>query len=155
MGARRRNWWILRLPVPLRFAILFAWGLEPISRGVDYITGDKPGITSSLSYVEDSAPLWFWGLCCLIGGLLVCFGLFFRWLWPLIAGSLLCGATYFTLSIGLIMVCIDRGGDGFRTPVMFLLFSFTWFVMGFGYWGKVRQQQLMTDWEDESDGATT
>lgn len=114
-------------------AILMVWVMvmEPVLRGLDYIMGDGRNVTNSLSYVEEAAPLWFWGAVCLLAGLLVAFGLGRKVYEPVIVGSIMAFAVYMTLAVGLLMNVWQRGWppDGFRTPAMFVAFGALWAIV--------------------------
>lgn len=144
-AARRRDWWALAMPTRFRFAILCCWTLEPIIRGIDYITGESTSTSYRLSVVENAAPLSFWGALFLLGGILTLLGIAGRWMWPISVGSLVCGATYLTIALGLTVECIERGGDGFRTPTMFAIFGITWLTMAIGYRSQLRQKEILRD----------
>lgn len=116
---------------------------EAILRGIDYVTGDSPETTSSLTAIEKAMPLEWWGILCLIagGGLIV--GMLGRWFTLMIGSCMVGGATYVTLSVGLAMKAYERSGDGFRTPVMFAVFGIIWFCMAWGIADKMKRIALM------------
>lgn len=130
---RGRDEWMPLIPPRFRWPILILWVLEPITRGLDYITGDSPGTTTSLTFIEQAMPLQAWGALCLIGGVGITVG--FIWRSPIIrlGGLHIAGATYATLTIGLAARTIERGGDGFRTPTMFAIFALTYWCAALGY----------------------
>lgn len=86
-------------------------------------------------------PLWAWGMLCLISGLLVATGFIGRWPSPTILGLHMAGTTYGALTIGLAAKTIERGGDGFRTPVMFAIFAVTCWAAALGYLNQVRAER--------------
>lgn len=137
-----RGNWVPQMPLGFRTLILVMWAIEPITRGIDYITGDRPGTTTSLSAVEGAFPLWVWGTFCLVGGCLILGGFATRWRTVTIAGLHITGATYFALAIGLSDTAISRGGDGFRTPVMFFVFALTFWASAIGY-AVLRRDRLV------------
>lgn len=147
MGKERRSeWWRDAAP---RLLVLFVgvWGIEPMSRGIDFILGDAPQVRSSLTELEQSAPLWFWGTVTLIGGFLVFSGAMLKSFRALAAGCLVVGATYGTTTAGLIAICVDRGGDGFRTPVLFGLYSLSWVLASVAFWAKDVRARMMLEAE--------
>lgn len=147
--------WTPTIPFPFRAVILALWAIEPISRGLDYLTGDGPNVTQSLSNVEAAFPLPVWGLFCLTAGCLILAGYAGRWRRVSILGLHLAGATYFALAVGLTAVAWDRGGDGFRTPVMFFVFSLTYWSAALGYAINNRTRLVVVDDPDAkaSDGS--
>lgn len=141
----RQGDWTPTIPFPLRAVILAVWAFEPISRGLDYITGDGPNVTRSLTKVEAAFPLPVWGIFCLIAGILIVFGFAGRWRQMSILGLHLAGATYFALGVGLAAAVIERGGDGFRTPVMFFVFAITYWSAAVGYAMNSRTRLVVVD----------
>ncbi|AXH49784.1 minor tail protein [Gordonia phage Pleakley] len=146
---RKGNWTPL-IPIHIRAVILALWAIEPITRGLDYITGDKPGVTQSLSAVEGAFPLQVWGAFCLTGGVLILTGFAGRWRRVAITGLHIAGATYCALAIGLTDTAIGRGGDGFRTPVMFFVFALTFWSAAIGY-AVIRRDRLVVIEDDDPD----
>lgn len=141
---RKGNWTPL-IPIRIRVVILALWAIESITRGLDYITGDRPDTSRSLSAVEAAFPLQMWGTFCIVGGGLVLAGFAGRWRRVAIAGLHITGATYFSLAIGLTDTAIGRGGDGFRTPVMFLVFAMTFWSAAIGYAVAGRDRLVVID----------
>lgn len=139
----KRGEWTPLIPIVARMFILYLWASEPISRGLDYITGDGPNVTRSLTAIEAALPLHVWGLFCLAGGGLVVMGFSGRWRLFAIAGLHICGVTYFGLAIGLSEPVVDRGGDGFRTPWMFFVFALTFWAAAIGYAAAPRKDRLV------------
>jgi hypothetical protein len=142
---RRGSW----RPGEFDYRLVIAFGvmiyLEALVRGLDYVTGDLPHTTSSLTFVEQAMPLWAWGILCIVagGGSLV--GLLGRWYPVLIGCALVGGASYFTLSLGLAAKAYERYGDGFRTPVMFLMFSLIWFCIAYGQMEKMTRANMIKE----------
>ncbi|QDF19160.1 minor tail protein [Gordonia Phage Lollipop1437] len=145
-----RGDWVPLIPLPIRMIILILWAIEPISRGLDYITGDGPNVTQSLNAVESAFPLHVWGIFCFVSGVLILAGFAGRWKKIAITGLHLAGATYFALACGLTDTAIDRGGDGFRTPVMFFIFSLTYWCAAFGY-AFIRREPVVVVDDDPED----
>lgn len=144
---RRGNWTPL-LPVAVRLLVVMLPPLETFFRGLDYITGDQPGTTSSLTFVEQALPLWGWGLLCLVSSVLILAGFAGRWPNPAIIGFAIGGSTYLSLAYGLALKTLERGGDGFRTPTMFVVFGLVFWGMAWGYYLQVRADEK----EREHDG---
>nr|AAY16513.1 hypothetical protein GTE5p031 [Gordonia phage GTE5] len=144
--------WVPLIPLPVRMIILILWAIEPISRGLDYITGDAPNVTQSLNAVEGALPLQAWGAFCLTAGVLILAGFAGRWKRIAISGLHIAGATYFCLAVGLTDTAIERGGDGFRTPVMFFIFALTYWCAAFGY-ALVRREQVVVVTDDGPEDA--
>lgn len=107
--------------------------VDPLFRGIDYVIGDGPSVTKSLTHIEASAPLWVWGSVCLFVVAMSMLGIFAGRYEPLIAGSLLGFALYATFAVGLGVNVWERGWppDGFRTPIMFLQEAALWLIIGF------------------------
>ena len=125
----------------LFFGILIA--IEAVARGIDYLTGDHPDTTSSLTAIEKAMPLQWWGALCLFAGAGVLIGMLGRWATMIIGCSMIGGATYLTLAVGLAMKAWERDGDGFRTPVMFVVVGIVWFCIAWGTAEKMRRLALM------------
>lgn len=117
--------WAPGLQADLSLVAMWAFGLEAFVRGIDYITGDRAGVTEALSVVEAALPLQAWGAIILAGTILFLGGVIFKKHNPIITGSLILMATYMALAAGLFMRMVERGWpwDGFRTPAMFVAVS--------------------------------
>lgn len=146
--------WVPLIPMPIRMIILILWAIEPISRGIDYITGDGPNVTQSLNAIEGAFPLHVWGIFCLTAGVLILAGFAGRWKRIAISGLHLAGATYCALAIGLTTNVFERNGDGFRTPVMFFIFAFTYWLAAFGY-ALFRRERVVVVTDDDPDAKAT
>ncbi|QGH79294.1 minor tail protein [Gordonia phage Sukkupi] len=140
--------WTPTIPFPLRAAILALWAFEPVSRGVDYLTGADLKNTTTLSEVEKAFPLPVWGLFCLVSGIMILVGFAGRWRRVSILGLYFAGATYLALAVGFASAVWDRGGDGFRTPVMFLVFGLTYWLAAIGYVVNNKPRLVVVD-DDE------
>lgn len=114
-------------------ALVLVWIItaESFLRGVDYVLGDGPNVTQSLTFIETVAPLWFWGLLGLVVCALTSLGLIWGKYEPLIVGASLGVALYFTFAIGLAVVVYERGWppDGYRTPGMFVAYAGIWLIL--------------------------
>lgn len=141
MAPLRRGEWVPLVPTPFRWSILALWVLEPVVRGIDYVTGNGLTTTNSLTFVEQAMPLWAWGLLFLAGGTLSTSGLLLRWPRMTILGLHIAGTTYAAMALGLAMKVFERGGEGFRTPVMFAVFALTFWFAAFGYLQQWRIDQ--------------
>lgn len=133
-----RGNWVPLIPLGFRWPILLLWMLEPIARGLDYVTGENPETSHSLTFVESAMPLQVWGCLFLTGGIFTAIG--FGMLWPRMAilGLHIAGTTYASMSLGLAVETLKLDGDGFRTPVMFAVFAATFWLAAFGYWHQWR-----------------
>ncbi|AKI28682.1 hypothetical protein GTE6_40 [Gordonia phage GTE6] len=141
MAPLHRGDWVPLIPTSFRWPILALWVLEPVVRGIDYVTGDGPNTTNSLTFVEQAMPLWAWGLLFLAGGSLSISGFLLRWPRMTILGLHIAGTTYAAMALGLTVKAVERGGDGFRTPVMFAVFALTFWFAAFGYLQQWRIEQ--------------
>ena len=141
MAPLRRGEWVPLVPTPFRWSILALWVLEPVVRGIDYVTGNGLTTTNSLTFVEQAMPLWAWGLLFLAGGALSTGGLLLRWPRMTILGLHIAGTTYAAMALGLAVKVFERGGEGFRTPVMFAVFALTFWFAAFGYLQQWRIDQ--------------
>lgn len=148
MAPLRRGTWTPLPPLPARLAVIAVPPLETMARGWDYITGDQPSTTNSLTFVEQLMPLWVWGLLCIVSASLVYLGFFGRWAAPSVIGFALGGSTYTALAYGLALKTLERGGDGFRTPVMFAVFGLVFWGLAYGYYQQVRADEK----ERQQDG---
>lgn len=131
----RQIWTEIERPLPVRVSVIFVvclLAVDPIARGLDYIAGDGPDVTRSLSAVEAAAPLWFWGTLCLILAAVALLGAVIERYEPIILAGTLGFALYATFAAGLAAAVVDRGWppDGFRTPVMFLVIAAFWATVG-------------------------
>ncbi|WGH22059.1 hypothetical protein [Gordonia phage MerCougar] len=142
--------WTPTVPFPLRAVILALWALEPISRGLDYITGEH-NPTATLSKVEAAFPLWFWGLLCLASGILILTGFAGRWRRVSIIGLYFAGAAYIALACGFTAAVYERGGDGFRTPITFFVLGFTYWAAALGYAINQQPRLIVVDDDDDPD----
>ncbi|QZD98893.1 membrane protein [Gordonia phage Tracker] len=147
----RTGRWTPLIPLPVRVVILALWALEPISRGLDYLTGDQPGVTQSLTRIEQAFPLQVWGGFCFISGAMILVGFAGRWRRLAILGLYFAGATYVALGCGLAAVVIERGGDGFRTPVMFFVFGLTYWAAAIGYMMSGPPELIVVDSNDSDE----
>lgn len=122
---RRRGQWKPGLQPDLAAVAMFAYGTETLIRSVDYLTGDREGVTSSLTVVEQALPLPAWGLLCFVAAATFLIGMWRRRFGAVIAGSVLAMAAYGALAAGLAVRVFQLGWppDGFRTAVQFVLVS--------------------------------
>ncbi|MCF8609453.1 hypothetical protein L5G28_04665 [Gordonia sp. HY285] len=107
------------------------------------MTGDLPGTTSSLTFVGTAMPLQLWSVLFLAAGITVAAGFLGRWPNITIAGLHVMRCTYAALAIGLIVKCVERGGDGFRTPMMFAIFAATCWSAALGYLNQTRTERAL------------
>lgn len=137
----RRGKWTPLLPVAVRLMVVVLPPLETLLRGIDYITGDAPSTTNSLTFVEQLLPLWAWGLLCIGSAVTILTGFAGRWPGPAILGFAVGGSTYLSLAYGLALKTVERGGDGFRTPTMFVVFGLVFWGMAWGYYQQIRADE--------------
>lgn len=126
--------WLPGMPMEVSAIIVATFALETLIRGLDYITGDREGITLSLTVVETALPLQIWGAMLILPSLVVISGMVLRRSWWIIYGALATSSVYLGLTWGLFLKMLERGWpwDGFRTPVMFLSIVVFWSLVGWG-----------------------
>ena len=73
--ARKQGDWQPGMPTFISFVILGLFTAQGANRGVDYITGDRPDVTKSLTVVEQAMPLHYWGALFLIASTVVAAGM--------------------------------------------------------------------------------
>lgn len=117
--------WTPGLQNDLSQIAMLALSLEIIVRGFDYLTGDRNDVTSNLSIVENALPLPLWGAILLVGGFSFIAGVVWRRFGLIIFGSVVTMACYMALACGLFLKMAERGWpwDGFRTPLMFVVYA--------------------------------
>lgn len=118
------------------FILLMAW--ESANRGADYLLGDSPGVSSSLSFVEKAMPLEAWGLIFLVSGFLVAGGAIAHRFGPILAGSLLGFASYTSLAVGMVVAVWERGlpPDGWRAPNQLMVIGLLFGLIGLSTYFK-------------------
>ena len=133
-----RGEWQPGLQPDLSFLVMMLLSLEIIVRGFDYLTNDRPDVTSNLSVVENAMPLPLWGILFFISGGTFLFGALYRRFSPLIFGAITAMALYGALATGLFLRMVERGWpwDGFRTPLMFIIVSTVFGVYAFSAYLK-------------------
>lgn len=140
---QRKGDWRPGMPAPIARMILWLMVMEILSRGADYATGDRPGVTSSLTVVEAAMPLPAWGACCLIAGSIVTVGIAARRAKVVALGAAWSASVYVVLAVGLALRMVERGWpwDGWRTPVHFLMMSLLWAAISVGTLWRRRLDQ--------------
>lgn len=120
---RRR--WEPGLQQDLSLAVMYLLSLEPLVRGIDYITGDRGPVSSALRPVEEAMPLWAWGTIFIAASALFIVGTARRKHNFIIAGSLLTVATYGAFSVGVMFDIASEGWpwDGYRRAVMYVVWA--------------------------------
>ena len=141
MARIQRGTWTPLLPVAIRLLVVALPPLETLLRGIDYVTGDQPSTTNSLTFVEQLLPLWAWGVLCIGSAVMILAGFAGRWPRPSIIGFAVGGSTYLSLAYGLALKTVERGGDGFRTPTMSIVFGLVFWGMAWGYYLQVRTDE--------------
>lgn len=126
--------WRPGMPAPISRTVLWLLTVEALSRGMDYVTGDRPGVTSSLTVIEAALPLEVWGVLFLIVGAATALGVFFRRHMLIAYGAFFTGGLYAILSVGLFLKMMERGWpwDGWRTPTHFLMMGALWAAVAAG-----------------------
>lgn len=121
----RRGRWVPGMQPDLSFCVMLLLGFEAFMRGVDYFTGDRHDLTTSLTVVERAMPLQMWGVL-----LMACGGTFFagvvlRRFMPIIVGAVIAFGAYGALAVGMVAKMVERGLpiDGWRSPIMFTVVS--------------------------------
>lgn len=126
--------WRAGMPAPVSRFILITMTLEVLSRGADYATGDRPGVTSSLTIIEAALPLPVWGVLFLLVGCTTALGIGLRRFMLIAYGAFFAGGLYAILSVGLFLRMVERGWpwDGWRTPTHFLMMGALWGAVAAG-----------------------
>lgn len=141
LTALRKGDWVPLIPYPFRGIILAAWVVIPIPYGLDYLS-ENPDKGNRLSIVESALPLPVWGSLMIAAGLAASVSLIMRWRMRTVVALHILGAIWFTLAIGLLADSISKlGGDGYRSFVLFLAVSITYWSAAVGYYYQ----------EDEAD----
>ncbi|WP_253287086.1 hypothetical protein [Corynebacterium aurimucosum] len=96
------------MPSLISFIIFGLFTVQGAIRGVDYITGDRPDVTQSLTVVEQAMPLQWWGALFLMAFLVVTVGMVFRRHNIIIAGCLYFVVLYSGITWGLTMKMLTR-----------------------------------------------
>lgn len=109
---RKQGDWQPGMPTFISFVILGLFTTQGANRGVDYITGDRPDVTQSLTVVEQAMPLHYWGILFLIASTVVAAGMLFRRAQVIITGCLCFVVLYSGITWGLTVKMLTR-----MTPV--------------------------------------
>ena len=130
-----RKRWEPGLQPDMSLMVMYLLSLEPLVRGIDYITGDDGTFNRALRSVEDAMPLWIWGVVFIAAAVLFLTGVTRRKHNFIIAGSILMVATYGAFSVGAIFEIVSEGWpwDGYRRVVMYVVWAsvygvFAWSV---------------------------
>ena len=140
-------------------SVVTVFAAEAMVRAIDYIGGDRHGITSSLTVIEQAMPLTWWGIVLLSVGILAIAGVWSGRPMLVIVAAIIGGATYFALAYGLTLRMLERGmpPDGYRTPVDFGAKATVWWsIAGSAWWsGHVERQRrrIADDAAEHSCGA--
>ena len=110
--ARKQGDWQPGMPTFISLVILGLFTVQGANRGVDYITGDRPDVTQSLTVVEQAMPLHYWGVLFLIASTVVAAGMLFRRAQVIITGCLFFVVLYSGITWGLTVKMLTR-----MTPV--------------------------------------
>lgn len=129
-----RGTWRPGMPQDVSALIVTVFTVQMVVRGLDYITGDRDGITTSLNVVERAMPLELWGVLFLAASGIIFSGILLRHATPIIYGSLLAAGLYAGMTWGLTLRMIERGWpwDGWRTPTQFLTAVAFWLLIAYG-----------------------
>lgn len=120
---RRR--WEPGLQQDLSLMVMYLFSLEPLVRGLDYVTGDNASVSEALRPVEEAMPLWVWGAIFIVASVLFIAGVARRRHNFIIVGSLLTVATYGTFAVGVMFEIAGEGWpwDGYRRVVMYIVWA--------------------------------
>lgn len=134
----RRGGWSPGLQPDLSLVFMLLLSAEVLVRGVDYLTGDRKDVTKALNVAESAMSLQVWGVLIIAAGSSFAFGVLARRFGPLIFGAVLLMAVYGALAFGLFLRMVERGWpwDGFRTPLMFTIFSLMFAIYAFSAYLK-------------------
>lgn len=126
--------WRPGMPQDVSALLLYGFTLLVWVRGIDYFTGDRADVTTSLSVVEAAMSLQWWGAFFIIGAALTTAGIAVKQDLLIIYGSLLNMALYGGLTWGLLLKMVERGWpwDGYRTPLQFLMLAVVWGGVAYG-----------------------
>lgn len=129
-----RGRWRAGMPQDVSILITILFTLQMLNRGVDYIGGDRVGVTESLSVAERAMPLQMWGILFLTVSLTIFAGMFLRREMLIIYGSVVAAGLYGGLAWGLFLRMVERGWpwDGWRTPSQFLTAGLFWLLVAYG-----------------------
>lgn len=106
--AQRQGDWSPGMPSLISFIIFALFTVQGANRGVDYITGDRPDVTQSLTVVEEAMPIQWWGALFLMASMVVTVGMLFRRHNIIIAGCLYFVVLYSGITWGLTMKMLTR-----------------------------------------------
>jgi hypothetical protein len=106
--ARRQGDWSPGMPSLISFIIFGLFTAQGANRGVDYITGDRPDVTQSLTVVESAMPLQVWGVLFLMASAVVATGVVFRQYKAIITGCLFFVVLYSGITWGLTVKMFGR-----------------------------------------------
>ena len=118
---RRGLWSAPRLRGRSSVTLMAVFCIAALVRAWDYATGTDgtaatPG--SALGAIERAFPLCVWGTALAVGAALVLGGAAGRWGLAVAAGSVLLAATYFGLTVGLLVEYLGRPWfDGVRAAI--------------------------------------
>lgn len=110
--ARKQGDWHPGMPSLISLIIFCLFTVQGANRGVDYITGDRPDVTQSLTVVEQAMPLQYWGILFLLASIIVMAGMLFRQHKVIITGCLFFVVLYSGITWGLTVKMLSR-----MTPV--------------------------------------
>ena len=138
------------------WVVVVVYALEATTRAADYLGGDRPGITRSLTVIEQAMPLAWWGAILLAVAAMVVAGVVSRRPKLVIVGAVVAGAAYMALAYGLTLKMLERGmpPDGYRTPVDFGAKALVWWAIGGSAWwsGHVERQRRTLNNDDRRTG---
>lgn len=145
---RRR--WEPGLQQDLSLVVMYLLSLEPLVRGLDYVTGDNASVSKMLRPIEEAMPLWIWGVIFMGAAALLLGGVFLRRHNFIIAGSVLIGATYGAFAVGAMFEIAGEGWpwDGYRRVVLYVVWSAVYGVFAWSTYLK----RLARDASEHLDG---
>lgn len=148
-----RKRWEPGLQQDLSLIVMYLFSLEPLVRGLDYVTGDNASVSKMLRPVEEAMPLWVWGAIFIVASVLFITGVARRRHNFIIAGSLLTVATYGTFAVGVMFEIADDGWpwDGYRRVMIYIVWAAVYGVFAWSTYLKRLARDASEHLEELSD----
>lgn len=129
-----RGTWEPLLPPTSRNAVVGLVPLEPIIRGLDYLLPDGDPPSRTLDVVEQAMPIQWWGVLCLLAGVIALAGFHARRRRTCITGLWLGAAVYASLAAGQWWEVLGHPWfDGIRGPTIVTIFGLAQAGIAIGY----------------------
>lgn len=134
--AHRQGEWQPGIPTFISTLIFVLLTAQGANRGLDYITGDRPDVTQSLTVVEQAMPLQWWGFLFLLAAAVVVLGMIFRRTKVIIMGCLFFVVLYSGITWGLAVRMVRQMEPFsefwrvFYSPEAHAPSLFSWIVIG-------------------------